>query len=133
MARRELGGVTNAGEVTQVKRGKTSEEYEIKSPSKQVKGNALRLKQFIKSKNIFSKSLRFWINGILVFTHDNVVLNLNNPTVPVLKANELSYYIKNKKSKIILSPIELKKIGQILLKNMKGNSNISSKTLFYQK
>ncbi len=92
------------------------EEYEIKSPSKQVKGNALKLKQYIESKNIFSKSLRLWVEGIVVFAHDDVILRCNNSTVPVFKVNQLCSFIRNKESKIKFSSHELDKVAKILLR-----------------
>ena len=95
---------------------KILEEYEIKSPSKQVKGNALKLKQYIESKNIFSKSLRLWVEGIVVFCHENVIIHCDNPTVPVFKVNKLCDYIQNKESKIKFSSQELEKVSKILLR-----------------
>ena len=95
---------------------KIPEEHEIKSPSNQVKRNALRLKQYIKSKNIFSKSLRLWVEGIVVFSHDNVTLRCDNPTVPILSKLQLSDYIQNKESMIKFSSQELEKVAKILLK-----------------
>ena len=95
---------------------KIPEEHEIKSPSKQVKGNALKLKQYIESKNIFGKSLRLWVEGIVVFTHDNVILHCDNPTVPVFKVNQLCHYVRNKESKVKFSSQELEKVAKILLR-----------------
>ncbi len=92
------------------------EEHEIKSPSKQVKRNALKLKQYIESKKIFSKSLRLWVEGMVVFSHDNVILRCNNPTVPVFKVNQLCNYILNKGSRIKFSSQELEKVAKILLR-----------------
>lgn len=100
---------------------KIPEEHEIKSPSKQVKGNALKLKQFIESKNVFSKSLRLWVDGIVVFTNPNTNLELNNPTVLVLKIEELYNYIKNKRSKIKFSSKELELIGKAILRQIETN------------
>jgi len=94
---------------------KIPEEHEIKSPSKQVKGNALRLKQYIESKNIFGKTLRLWVEGMVVFSHDNVILRCDNPTVPVFKVNQLCNYIQNKESRIKFSSKELEKVAKILL------------------
>jgi len=93
-----------------------SEEYEIKSPSKQVKGNALKLKQYIESKKIFGKSLRLWVEGMVVFSHDNVILHCNNPTVPVFKVSQLGNYIQNRESRIKFSSQELEKVAEILLR-----------------
>lgn len=78
--------------------------YDMGSPSKQVKGNAVKLKQLIESqKNIFKNPLKIWVEGIVVFTNPNVNLKLNEPTVTVLKVEELYDYLKNKESKIKFS------------------------------
>ncbi len=90
-------------------------DYEIKSPSKQVKGNALKLKQYIESKNIFGKSLRIWVEGIVVFTNEDVILHCNNSTVPILKVSQLCNYILNKESRVKFSSHELEKVTKILL------------------
>ena len=100
---------------------KNPEEYERKSPSKQVKGNALRLKQFIESKNIFKKQFNFWVDGIVVFTSDNVELILNHPTVPVIKIKGLYKYIKNKQSNLTFSTQELESIGKEVLRRMEAD------------
>ncbi|MEK6819744.1 MAG: nuclease-related domain-containing protein, partial [Nanoarchaeota archaeon] len=100
---------------------KIPEEYEIKSPSKQVKGNALKLKQYIESKNIFSKSLKIWVEGIVVFTNDNVILRCDNSTVPVLKVDQLCNHIKHKESRIKFSSQELEKIAKILLRQAEAD------------
>ena len=95
---------------------KGQKEYVIKSPSKQVKRNALKLKQFIESENILNKSLRLWVDSIVVFSHDNVNISCKNSTTPILKVNQLCDYIKNKKSNIQFSPQELEKIANLLLR-----------------
>ena len=100
---------------------KNPEEYERKSPSKQVKGNSLRLKQFIESKNIFKKPFKLWVDGIVVFTNENVELILNRPTVPVIKIRELYKYIKNKKSNLTFSPQELESIGKEILRRAEAD------------
>ena|SRR3989338_1404724 len=93
-----------------------AELNKYKSPSKQVKGNALKLKQYVESKNIFSQSLRLWVDGIVVFTHGNVILRCDNPTVPVFKVDQLCNYIRNKESRIKFSSQELEKVAKILLR-----------------
>lgn len=95
---------------------KPPREYGIGSPSKQVKRNAVKLKQFIESQKIFKKSLKLWIEGIVVFTNPNVYLRLNNPTVPILKVEEVYSFIKNKESKIGFSQAELEFIGEAILR-----------------
>ena len=95
---------------------KIPQEYEIKSPSKQVKGNALRLKQYVDSKKIFSQTLRLWVDGIVVFTDGNVILRCDNPTVPVVEVDQLCNYIINKRSTIKFSSQELEKVAKSLLR-----------------
>lgn len=90
--------------------------YDLGSPSKQVKRNSVKLKQFIDSSQIFKTPLNMWIEGIIVFTNPSVDLQLTNNTVPVLKIDELCNYIKNKKSKITFSTQELKSIGKAILR-----------------
>ena len=52
----------------------------------------------------------------MVFTNDNVILRFDNPTVPVLKVNQLGNYLRNKESRIKFSSQELEKIAKILLR-----------------
>ncbi len=103
---------------------KPSRNYDIGSPSKQVKGNAVKLKQLIESqKNIFRNPLKIWVEGIVVFTNPNVNLKLNEPTVTVLKVKELYDYLKKKESKIKFSSKELEMIGKLILRPAKGHFN----------
>ena len=103
---------------------KPSRDYDIGSPSKQVKRNAVKLKQIIEpQKGIFKRQLKLWVEGIVVFTNSTVDLKLNNPTVSVLKVEELYDYVKNKKSWINFSPKELDLIGNLILRRAKGNFN----------
>ena len=92
--------------------------YDLKSPSKQVKRNALKIKQIIdrESQKIFKKPLKIWVEGIVVFTNPNVELHLSNTTVPVLRVDELCSYIKNKKSKVRFSSEEVELMGNVILK-----------------
>jgi len=87
-------------------------EHEIRSPSKQVKRNAVKLKQFIQ--RTLKKPI--WVEGIVVFTNPNVELQLTNTTVPVLTVDELYDYIINKESRIKFSSRELELIGKSILK-----------------
>jgi hypothetical protein len=85
--------------------------YETRSPSKQVKRNAIRVKQIIDSANILDRSINLWVDGIVVFVDPTVILKLSNPTVPILRSNQLCDYIINKPTKITFSPQELKKVA----------------------
>ncbi|RLJ02038.1 MAG: hypothetical protein DRP10_02525 [Candidatus Aenigmatarchaeota archaeon] len=91
-------------------------DYDIGSPSKQAKRNAVKIKQIVESSKIFKKSIKIWVEGIVVFTNPNVDLQLTNTTVPVLTIDELYDYIINKKSKIKFSSRELESIGKLILR-----------------
>jgi hypothetical protein len=52
----------------------------------------------------------------VVFTHNNVILQCENPTVPVFKVNQLCNYIRNKEAKTKFSSHELEKVAKILLR-----------------
>ena len=94
---------------------KPPRDYNIGSPSKQVKRNAVKLKQFIQK--AFKKPV--WVEGIVVFTNPNAELELNNPTVPILKIEELYDFIKNKKSRIKFSSKELESIAKLIRRSSK--------------
>lgn len=93
----------------------TDREYDLGSPSKQAKRNAIITKQSIESANTLKKFLS-WVEGIVVFTNPEVGLKLSKTTVPVLRPENLCEYIKNKKSKIGFSTQELESIGKTILK-----------------
>lgn len=94
---------------------KSPRDYDIGSPSKQVKRNAVKLKQFIQK--TLKKSI--WVEGLVVFTNPNAELELNNPTAPILKVEELYKFVKNKKSKIKFSLKELESIGKLIIRYSK--------------
>ena len=94
--------------------GRRTSTYPLKSPSKQAKRNATRIKCLIDTIQSL-KPLNIWVDALLVFVNPNVNLHINSPTVPVLKIDELCNYIRNKKSKIIFSPQELESIGNVIL------------------
>ncbi len=97
---------------------KPDRNYSIGSPSRQVKRNAVKVKQIIDSSKIFKKPFRLWVEGIVVFTNPNVELQLSKATVPILKVDDLYNYIKGKKSGITFSSQELESIGNAILGRM---------------
>jgi len=94
-------------------------EYDIGSPSKQVKRNAVRVKEIIESSGIL-KDKRVWVEAIVVFTNPDVELEVINPTVPVLTVDKLCEYIKNKKTSNKFSSEEIKGIAQLILAQTLG-------------
>ena len=90
-------------------------DYDLGSPSKQVKRGAVKIKQIIESSKIFNKLLNIWVEGIVVFTNPNVELQLSNTTVPILEVGQLCDYIKSKKSRLKLSSQEITSIWKTIL------------------
>jgi hypothetical protein len=95
---------------------KPSRGYDLGSPSKQVKRNAVRIKQTRETSKIFGRPLNVWVEGVAVFTNPEVELQLSNTTVPILQVDELHDYIENKKSRIKFSKQELESIGKAILR-----------------
>ncbi|PIO05924.1 hypothetical protein COT29_03605 [Candidatus Micrarchaeota archaeon CG08_land_8_20_14_0_20_59_11] len=91
-------------------------DYDIGSPSKQVKRNAVKIKHIIESSKIFKKPLNIWVEGIVVFTKPDVNLQIKNATVSILKIDGIYDYIKNKNSRMIFSSGELDSIGKTILR-----------------
>ncbi|MCD6469089.1 MAG: NERD domain-containing protein [Thermoplasmata archaeon] len=96
-------------------------DYNVRSPSKQAKRNAVKIKQIVESSKIFKKSIKIWIEGIVVFTNPDVNLQLTNTSVTVVTIDELYNYIINKKPKIKFSSQELESIGKSILRWAEAN------------
>ena len=99
-------------------RGGTPYDIKIGSPSTQVKRNAKVLKDLIlKHKNeIFNRrSPHIWITGLIVFTRPDVKLDINNPTVTVLRVDELCDFIENYAPRAGFNEDELKRILDVIL------------------
>jgi hypothetical protein len=67
------------------------------SPSLQVKSNTQKIKKIIDISPI-SRGHDIWVEGLIVFTNKHAYLSINNPTVTVLRIQQLPDYIKNQKS-----------------------------------
>lgn len=102
-------------------RAGTPYQLEIGSPSNQVKRNAKVLKDFILAheKEIFQerRSPHLWIAGIIVFTRPDTMLDLREPTVPVVELDDLADYIDSFESEYELSDAEIKRVASLLLKH----------------
>ncbi len=91
-------------------------DYSIASPSKQVKRNAVGLKNFLnKNADILKNKPNLFINSIIVFTDPNINLNLENPTVPIKRPEELYNYIKSFKSNILFTKDDLDSIAKVII------------------
>ena len=85
------------------------------SPSRQVKWNASRIKRIIDNSPTL-RTLGIWVEGIVVLTNKHTTLNLNSPTVPILKLDHLLKYIKNHESATTLSREQLEALGKEIIK-----------------
>jgi len=92
-------------------------EREMKSPSRQVKRNAVKIKQLIDSAKIFKPPISLWVDGIVVFTNPKAELELSDATVSILRLHGLCGYIKGKRSGINLSLQEINLIATAILKH----------------
>jgi hypothetical protein len=85
------------------------------SPSLQVKRNTAKIKQIIEN-NQNLRALDIWVEGIVVLTNKHSNLHLSNPTVPILKLNQLYNHISRFRSSRILSREQLEAIGKEIIK-----------------
>jgi hypothetical protein len=87
----------------------------IGSPSRQVKRNSAKIKCIIESSQTL-KPLGIWVEGIVVFTNNHASLNINNPTVPILKIQQLPNYMTTYKTDNSYTRQQLEQIGKEILK-----------------
>ncbi|RLC94614.1 MAG: hypothetical protein DRI40_07265 [Chloroflexi bacterium] len=90
-----------------IKRG-TRDAVRTESLSKQVKRNASQLRRFIHD----TTQISLHVNPVLVFVHPAVHLELNNPTVPVLRPGELAGFIRGFESPFRLGEEQLELLGE---------------------
>jgi hypothetical protein len=85
------------------------------SPSNQVKRNTQKIRNiFDHSPNL--RALNVWVEGIVVIASIHAQLHLNNPTVPILLAQEVPNYIKNRGAQRRLSKEQLEAVGKEIAK-----------------
>lgn len=82
----------------------------IGCPSKQAKRYAIFLRDFIRDK----LAINVYVNCAVVFTNQEAVLHINNPTVFVIKPSELCELIKRHHSNKTLSSRELEKLEETI-------------------
>jgi hypothetical protein len=85
------------------------------SPSRQVKRNAAKIKQILDNAPHL-RSLGVWVEGIVVITNKHATLQINNPTVPVLKLPQLPNYLTTHGSQRRFSREQLEAIGKEIAK-----------------
>ncbi len=94
----------------------SAKDFDAGSPSKQVKMNAINLSRLIESR-LFHNTFRMWVDGLVVFTNPRVRLKLHEPSVTVLRAEDLCDYVINIEKMIELSKRDLESIGRFLADN----------------
>jgi hypothetical protein len=85
------------------------------SPSRQVKRNVAKIKQIIDN-NSNLRSLGIRVERIVVLTNNHATLDLNSPTVPILKLPQVPNHIVASRNSQILSCQQLEDIGRELIK-----------------
>ncbi len=97
---------------TQRKIGQHGTPYlgKIGCPSKQAKRYAIFLRSFIQDK----LAMNFYVNCVVVFTNQEAILRIDNPTVFVLKPDELCDLIKSHYSDTTFSNKELEKLEETI-------------------
>jgi hypothetical protein len=86
-------------EYTKISGGGWTRDGHIKSPSLQAKGNARRLREYLKKKHGNSP----WVEAVVAFTHPEAEIDASNPTVAVLHGREVSEYVQSFKAQRVLS------------------------------
>lgn len=78
------------------------------NPSLQAKRNAQKVKRLIDNSAVL-RGLGVWVEGIVVLTNQHANISINNPTVPILKLQQLTGHITNHNA----NHLTQEQIGQI--------------------
>jgi hypothetical protein len=82
----------------------------IGCPSRQVKRYAITLRNLIRDK----LGINLYVNCAVVFTNKDAVLRIDNPTVAILRPENLCQFIKTNHSEVILRDEELLELEAII-------------------
>ena len=85
------------------------------SPSRQAKNNAGKIKRLIDMSSKL-RGLELGVAGIVVLTNRHASVQLNSPTVPILRLHQLPDYIKGYGSQKRYSSDVLERIGEEIVK-----------------
>jgi hypothetical protein len=85
------------------------------SPSRQVKRNAAKIQQIIDD-NPNLRSLGIWVEGIVVLTNTYAKLQVNSPTLTILKLPQLPHYLTTYRNSKNFSPEQLEAISKEIVK-----------------
>lgn len=85
------------------------------SPSRQVKWNVSRIRLIIDNTPAL-RTLKIWVEGIVILTNKHAVFDINSPTVTILGLDQLLKYIKTHESTSRLSREQLEVIGREIIR-----------------
>ena len=106
----------NGDEWVQIKGTYRKYAGSLRNPSRQAKGNARSLREFIEQNRgkVFSHSRPVWVNAVLVFANEEADLHLHKPTVHVMRPHELCDFIRRHGSYNALSAGEVGRLEKLL-------------------
>jgi hypothetical protein len=91
----------------------SSKDFDSGSPSRQVKVSAFNLSKLIETR-LFHSTFRVWVEGLVVFTNPGVHLEIHDPSITVLRINELYNYLINLKHMENLSKNDIASIANFI-------------------
>lgn len=105
-------GDADSPEWTQLKIGRGGGRYSKKmnNPVKQVKGQVYKLSKYLKENGI-----NVWVEGIILFTNEDVNVNVQNSSIPILfPAKRLNHYILTCKNRQYLNKTLIGKVAEMI-------------------
>lgn len=91
----------------------STKNYDSSSPSRQVKMNAFNLSKLIET-GLFHNTFRVWVEGLVVFTNPKVHLELHDPSITVLKVQELYNFLTNSRQIAKQSSSDVRSIANFI-------------------
>ena len=108
----KIVGDAEAAQWVQHKVGRGGGRYfkRIQNPVKQVKGQVYKLSKYLKENGI-----NVWVEGIILFTNEEVSVSVHNSNIPILfPARRLSHYILTCKNRQYLNKTLLNKVVELI-------------------
>jgi hypothetical protein len=84
------------------------------SPSEQAKRNAANVRRIIEASGTLPFTV--WVEAIVVFTNTRTDLQTHNPTIPILKLNQLPNHLSAHRSPTNYSPNQIEAMGKEIVK-----------------
>lgn len=105
-------GDAEASQWMQHKIGRGGGRYskKISNPVKQVKGQVYKLSKFLKEQGI-----NVWVEGVILFTNNEVIVNVQNNNIPILfPAKRLNHYILTCKNRQYLNKVLINRVVEMI-------------------